>query len=48
MFKRDNNAGIYLTIAFHLLLLIIFLGVRIDSCFGKRPHLFLILQKKSL
>lgn len=31
MFKRENNAGLYLTIAVHLLVLIILLGARIHS-----------------
>ena len=30
MFKRDNNAGLYLTISFHLVLLIILLIYRIS------------------
>lgn len=31
MFKRDNNAGLYLTIAFHLLIIIILLATKIHS-----------------
>ncbi|MDD2583471.1 MAG: hypothetical protein PHE99_00825 [Bacteroidales bacterium] len=48
MFKRDNNAGIYLTIAFHLLLLIIFLGVRIDFMLREETSFILDFTKEEL
>lgn len=48
MFKRDNNAGIYVTVAFHLLLLIIFLGVRIDFMLREETSFILDFTKEEL
>lgn len=48
MFKRDNNAGIYLTVAFHLLLLIIFLGARIDFMLREETSFILDFTKEEL
>jgi len=48
MFKRDNNAGIYLTVAFHLLLLIIFLGTRIDFMLKEETSFILDFTKEEL
>ncbi len=48
MFKRDNNAGIYLTVAFHLLLLIIFLGTRIDFMLREETSFILDFSKEEL
>lgn len=48
MFKRDNNAGLYLTIAFHLLLLIIFLGVKIDFMLREETSFILDFTKEEL
>lgn len=48
MLKRDNNAGIYLTVAFHLLLLIIFLGTRIDFMLREETSFILDFSKEEL
>ncbi len=48
MFKRDNNAGIYLTVAFHLLLLIIFLGTRIDFMLREESSFILDFTKEEI
>lgn len=48
MFKRDNNVGIYLTLAFHLLLLIIFLGTKIDFMLREESSFILDFTKEEL
>lgn len=48
MFNRDNNAGLYLTIAFHLLLLIILLLSRIDYMLKEESSFILDFTKEEL
>ncbi|MHC1779349.1 MAG: energy transducer TonB [Bacteroidales bacterium] len=48
MFKRENNAGLYLTVAFHLLLLIILLASRIDFLLSEESSFILDFTKEEL
>ena len=48
MFKRDNNAGLYLTVAFHLLVLIILLISRIDYMLREETSFILDFTKDEL
>ncbi|MDD3844703.1 MAG: hypothetical protein PHP33_08665 [Bacteroidales bacterium] len=48
MLKRDNNAGLYLTIAFHLLLIIILLISRIDYMLREETSFILDFTKEEL
>ena len=48
MFKRDNNAGLYLTVAFHLLLLIILLASRITYLLKEETSFILDFTKEEL
>ncbi len=48
MFKRENNAGLYLTVAFHLLLLIILLASRIDYLLSEESSFVLDFTKEEL
>ncbi len=48
MFKRDNNAGLYLTVAFHLLLLIIMLATRINFLLREETSFILDFTKEEL
>lgn len=48
MFKRENNVGIYLTVAFHLLLLIIFLSTRISLLIKEESSFILDFTKEEL
>ncbi len=48
MFKRDNNAGLWLTVAFHLLLLIILLISRIDYLLKEESSFILDFTREEL
>ncbi len=48
MFNRENNAGLYLTVAFHLLLLIILLASRIDYLLSEESSFVLDFTKEEL
>ncbi|MDP3453741.1 MAG: hypothetical protein Q8R90_12400 [Bacteroidales bacterium] len=48
MFKRDNHAGLWLTVAFHLLLLIILLISRIDYLLKEESSFILDFTKEEL
>jgi len=48
MSKRENNAGLYLTVAFHLLLLIILLGSRITYLLREETSFILDFTKEEL
>lgn len=48
MFKRENNAGLYLTVAFHLLLLIILLASRISYLLKEETSFILDFTKEEL
>lgn len=48
MFRRDNNAGLYLTVAFHLLLLIILLAYRINFMLKEESSFILDFTKEEL
>jgi outer membrane biosynthesis protein TonB len=46
MFKRENNAGLYLTIAVHLLVLIILLAARINSIISEDTSFLIDFSKQ--
>lgn len=46
MFKRENNAGLYLTIIFHLTILIVFLIIRISSVVREESSFVLDFTKQ--
>ena len=48
MLKRDNNAGLYLTVAFHLLVIIILLISRIDYMLREETSFILDFTKEEL
>jgi hypothetical protein len=48
MFNKENNAGLYLTVAFHLLLLIILLASRIDYLLSEESSFVLDFTKEEL
>lgn len=48
MFKRENNVGLYLTVAFHLLLLIILLASRITFLLKEETSFILDFTKEEL
>lgn len=48
MFKRDNNAGLYLTVAFHLLLIIVLLISRIDYMLREESSFILDFTKEEM
>ncbi len=45
-FKKDNNAGLYLTISFHLIVLIIFLSYSINSVIQEESSFLLDFSKQ--
>ena len=48
MFKRENNVGLYLTVAFHLLLLIILLASRITFLLKEETSFILDFTKEEI